>query len=836
MNTNTPSSKIRLILLIDLILIFLSFVGVYQLSERAAIPAKFIQKDDGVYFRKLGEGIDRNIFQPYDKLLSIDMKPVSSATTMDFILDAYRIGDTVDIEAERNTISFVYDITLTKYYDSTYLIIVIIVGLLYWGIAVFVVVKKPEDKAARVFHFASIMVAMIIMNTWGRYTIEPMGIGYLVRFLNTAAYIMTPILFVHFILLFPRERFWVDKIIKPLYVIAAIIVVWISVTFLLSAEPLVRISPELYIQAYSWGRILFSACVIFSVLSIHYYYFKTADESERRKLRWVMLGMGSVPLVFIALWQLPQTFMHQALVQEEIVILVSALIPVTFAISIVRYHLFNIDQIFSRATVYTIVIAVLLTVYLLIVGATAELLGRRFEMSNIMAPATAAVIIALLFEPLRRSVQKFVDRTYFRIQYNYREALKRFIDEIEEIHDSTNVAAFIMREIESLIPVTCTGIVTSDKQARNVRSVAVKNIPVDLFRESIEYIAMDNLQGLQVYASDKEVEYGVHYRKIEQGGMPAGISLIVSFPLNNADRRWFLLIGSKMAETRFSIEDIDLITSFVHQGAVVIDRILLQRKLIFEQKHAHHLEELNRLKSFFVSSVSHDLKTPLTSIRMFAEMLQAKRKNISNSEKEYLEIIQGESDRLARLIDNVLEFTKIERGLKEYHKSEVNLNNLVESVLKIFRYQFIIQNVSVKTTIHHREIIVHADYDSLVQVVTNMLANAIKYSPDKKNIIVATGIFRSRAYIKISDKGIGIYPEDIKHIFKPFYRSTHLEGKQPGGAGLGLALVHHIVKAHNGSVDVRSSPGKGSTFTVNFPIKNKTTAAKPKRRKKVTKF
>lgn len=830
---HTAGPKIRFILVIDLILILLSFAGVYQLSERAAIPATFTQKDDGVYFRKLGEGIDKYIFQPDDKLVSIDAKPVSSATSLDFILDAYRIGDTVDIEAERNTISFVYDITLTKYYDFTYLIIVIIVGLLYWGIAVIVLVKRPGDKAARVFHYASIMVAMIIMNTWGRYTIEPMGIGYLIRFLNTIAYILTPVLFVHFILLFPRERNRIDTIVKPLYAVAAVIIGWITVTFLLSAEPFVKIPPELYIQAYRWGRILFSACVIYAVVSIQYYYFKTADESERRKLRWVMLGLGSVPLVFIGLWQLPQTFMHQSLVQEEIIILVSALIPITFGISIVRYHIFDIDRIFSRATVYTIVIALLLTLYVLIVGAIAELLDRRFELSNIMAPATAAVIIALLFEPLRRSVQRFIDRTYFRVQYNYREALKRFTDEIEDVHDTITAAAFMVQEIERLIPVTCIGIITTDEQCKNVRSVTVKNIQADLFRECVGYIAPDISQGLDVYAAREVVEHGVRYRRINHGDMPAGISLIVTFPLNNGDRRWFLLVGQKMAETRFSIEDVDLITFFVRQGAIVIDRILLQRKLILEQKHAQQLEELNRLKSFFVSSVSHDLKTPLTSIRMFAEMLQAKRKNISNSEKEYLEIIQGESDRLARLIDNVLEFTKIERGLKEYHKAECNLNHMMESVLKIFRYQFIIQNVSVKTTIHRRELMVLADYDSLVQVVTNLLANAIKYSPGKKNIKVATGVLHGHAYIKIADKGIGIYPEDVKNIFKPFYRSVHFEGKQPGGVGLGLALVQHIVKAHNGSVEVRSTSGKGSTFTVSVPI-HKQTSPNKKQRKEVT--
>lgn len=820
------TKKIRYTLFIDILLIVVAVLGIYQISERATISGTFLKKDDGVYLRKISPAHVENVFQRYDRIVTINDKPVSSPTELEFILDRYRIGETVTVKVEREGEHLVFAAQLTPFFSKSYNIIVSIVGLFYFFIAIVVLVKRPDDRAGVVFHWASVMVAMIITLTWGCYMIEPLGMGHLIRIVNTIAYIMTPVLFLHFTLLFPRDQLWGKKFARILYIIAGALIIWIAASFILAADPFARIPPQRYIDSYDAGRLFFSACVIFSVANIQYKYFKIEDEVGRRKLRWIMLGLTSVPLVFIGLWQLPQTFLDQAWIQEEIVVLVSVLIPLTFSISIVRYHIFNIDRIFSRATVYTIVIAIILGVYIFIVGITADFLGKQIAISNIFVPAFAAIMVALIFEPLRRSVQTFVDKTYFRIQYDYREAVQSFAEEIKEIHDPADTAGFIVRKIESLLPVLSICIITSEQTGCSLRYVCNKNMPDNPTDINVSVDALGIESGLHVYAHGDNIEPGREFKNVERKNLPDGISLIVSFPLENANRLWFLCIGPKKSETRFTIEDIDLIKSFVYQGAMVIDRLLLQRKLIMERNHAHQLEELNRLKSFFVSSVSHDLKTPLTSIRMFAEMLREKKKHISRTEKEYLEIIQGESERLGRLIDNVLEFTKIERGLKKYQMAEIKLNVLVASVLKIFKYQFELQNVALKVSLHRKDRSLVADHDALVQVITNLLANAIKYSPGKKQISISTGISSGRGYVKIADKGIGIEQRDIKNIFKAFYRSSQHEVRQFDGAGLGLALVRHIVEAHRGTVEVKSVRGKGSTFTVYLPVKNDTIQTK----------
>jgi len=258
--------------------------------------------------------------------------------------------------------------------------------------------------------------------------------------------------------------------------------------------------------------------------------------------------------------------------------------------------------------------------------------------------------------------------------------------------------------------------------------------------------------------------------------------------------------------------------SITTQAGLTVERIVLQQKLLIEQAETQRLEELNKLKSYFVSSVSHDLKTPLTSIKMFAELLRT-RNNISKSDtNEYLEIIEGESERLTRLINNVLDFAKIERGVKEYHFSEIELNALVRNVLRILRYQLKIEKCTVHEKLCDKECIINADKDALTEVLINLISNAIKYSHDEKEISIALSRRDGFVALRVADKGIGITSEEIPHIFEPFFRAREGKTHGAGGAGLGLTIVKHVIEAHGGKVEVQSTPGKGSEFTLLFPL------------------
>jgi two-component system phosphate regulon sensor histidine kinase PhoR len=228
--------------------------------------------------------------------------------------------------------------------------------------------------------------------------------------------------------------------------------------------------------------------------------------------------------------------------------------------------------------------------------------------------------------------------------------------------------------------------------------------------------------------------------------------------------------------------------------------------------------ELAQLKSDFVSNVSHELKTPLSLIWMFGETLQMKRVPSEEKKQEYYDTIVQETERLTRLVNNILNFSRMEAGKKEYHLVEANLNTIVENVLKSYESHLAHQGFAVTMKLDKSLPPVTADTESLSEGLLNIIDNAVKYSDKEKSIAISTGTAEGMAYVDVKDQGIGIDPQNQRRIFEKFYRVSSGLVHNTKGSGLGLSLVKHIMDGHRGTVTVKSEPGKGSTFRLSFPI------------------
>jgi signal transduction histidine kinase len=228
---------------------------------------------------------------------------------------------------------------------------------------------------------------------------------------------------------------------------------------------------------------------------------------------------------------------------------------------------------------------------------------------------------------------------------------------------------------------------------------------------------------------------------------------------------------------------------------------------------------LARLKSDFVSNVSHELRTPLSLIRLYAETLELGR--ISNPEKyqEYYQTIRKESERLTGLINNILDFSRIEAGRKEYDFRETNLQELVRNTLESYRYQIEQSGFTFEEQIDDKVPLLRVDRESIARSLLNLVNNALKYSQDRKYIGVSLYRQQSAVKLEVVDHGIGIPHEEQSKIFDKFYRVGDPLVHNTKGSGLGLSLVQHIVKAHGGDVAVDSEPGRGSRFIITLPLK-----------------
>jgi len=229
---------------------------------------------------------------------------------------------------------------------------------------------------------------------------------------------------------------------------------------------------------------------------------------------------------------------------------------------------------------------------------------------------------------------------------------------------------------------------------------------------------------------------------------------------------------------------------------------------------------LAEMRSQFVSSVSHELKTPLTAIRMFAETLQLGRSKDERVRKEYLETIVNESERLSRLLNNVLDFSKIEKGKKIYRPEPASLGDIVRAASRAFDYPLSQHGFTLRLDVEEGMPPARVDRDGLEQAILNLLSNAMKYSGDSREIGLSLRRRDGWAVIRVSDHGIGIDPREQKRIFEKFYRVHSPENERIPGTGLGLAIVTFFIKAHGGRIEVESAPGRGSTFSLSLPLED----------------
>ena len=240
--------------------------------------------------------------------------------------------------------------------------------------------------------------------------------------------------------------------------------------------------------------------------------------------------------------------------------------------------------------------------------------------------------------------------------------------------------------------------------------------------------------------------------------------------------------------------------------------------IVFTVRAVIHESEISRLKSEFVSNVSHELKTPLALIRMFGETLDTGIVTDESKRREFYSIIRKESERLTHLINNVLDFSRMDTGVKEYKFEEADLVEIVRSTLEAYKFHIRDLGFKIESDLPPTLIISQIDSDSISQALLNLLSNAVKYSEERKYISVEVRKNSTSALISVTDHGVGIAKGELKNIFDKFYRVHTTSARETQGTGLGLTLAKHIIEAHGGTIEVESEVGKGSKFTIRIPL------------------
>ena len=805
-------NSISLFLGLDLIIIFISAWGIYNAYNKADLPLKFNRRGSILLLNE--NKLNHDKFSAGDTLISINNQHFNSRDEIEVFLDGFNEGSVVQINYLKNGNVQSESVRLVKFYSSFYLIIAGISGLLLILIGTFVLWKKPGNKPAILLYYVNLFTAAIIMMTWSNYTVPPTIIDNSLHIIFSISYSLAPALFVHFTLSFPREKKIPGIVIQLLYSSAIIISIFASVFFIKATYSASLIDIRQYLTVFNFSRFYMAACIISGLVIFIHTYITSQSLSEKIKLRWILLGFIIGPLMYACFWVIPQAITNYGLVPEEFVVTFMLFIPVTFAVAILKHHIFDIDLIIERSLIYFLSIGFLILIYAFIVSFLTQFVK---DINEYVSSGVAAVIIALLFYPAKDKIQKIINKKFFRVRYDFRIASKNFLEEIKNYNDIQSLAEKIVEQIKILIPVKKQAFFLFSKTNSRIYFKAGKNF--DILKGRSLFIDRQKLKTNlpNPVALKNKIEPG---SKIEEADIDMfkrwEIALI--FPVKSTADEFlgFLVLGERKSGSRFTIEDLDLLIEVCLQAGLTIERIQIQEKLIREQLLKEKLQELNELKSFFISSVSHELKTPLTSIKMFAEFLHSNENLGQERKEEYLEIIEGECDRLGRLIENILNLSKIERGVMEFHFSDINIKSLLNHVIALMSYQAKIEKCEIVTKTPDEECMLNGDVDLIQSAILNLLSNGIKYSTAPKKVIVKLEKNYDSIKISFENNGTCLSREELLKITEPYYRSINVKKERIPGSGIGLALVNQIMEIHKGKLLIYNIPDKGCVFSLFF--------------------
>lgn len=790
------------ILALDLLVMILCASNIPSVANRARFPVLAKQEVTRTVVIEAGDEPAATMLQTGDLLLEWNDRPIGRPEHLEFLADLSRIGETVQVTIERDAKVLTVPVTLISYTPSLrFALVYAVTGFVVISIALFLFLKRPADPLAHALHDGLIGLGALILLTQG--SIDPTEtMSYLHRAGLFAAYALTPALFFRWTLMFPVRRFRRTRWpLRGVFAGAASFIALLTMFHLTAMGSGSAQTFDSFQTIYEWFHLYFAVTVAAALTLLVAGYVQEENPDRRAALQWILWGALVGALPFTILVVLPQAFGPRYFLAEELALLCVLALPFGLTVAFLRYHVFHVQVTVYRRLASIVVAsmtgAVAILASLVLVSVIWE--DTVFNLHFDLALAVAAAMV--LFQPLRTTIRKVLEESLYPTRGRLGRVLQQAVDRFRTAMSPDHLGASLVEVLHQTIP----GV-----QWNFVREKAFGTEIPPAFRTTMRRHEIVSVESNKGNGRDEDLRPVRDWLRRRNSDLALG--------LHDEAGSFLAVILGRIGPRRSVLtpDEAEALLGIVSSASESLARLFLQEQIFLEQQERRRSDELNRQKSHFVSSVSHDLRTPLTSISMFAEMMQNKQL-ASGRREEYARIIHREADRLGRMVNNVLNFARIERGTREYSLRETDLRDVVRTSSRIIEAHARSLKARIHVSLPRRPLHIRGDADALQDVVLNLLGNALKYSRPPRKILVDVSSRGEWAVVRVRDNGIGIPSSEIDKIMDPFYRVKDPRAGQTGGAGLGLTLVKHTVEAHGGTVIVESRPDKGTTVTVSLP-------------------
>ena len=802
-------------LAIDLLIASFCLTNIPTIVERAGIPFTAVLDNGRMVVADIPHERQAHHLAVGDEVVSWNGRSVERPEHLELLADLSMIGETIQIGLNRGGMQTEIPVVLVPFSSTLrFPLIFTLTGLVIFAFALFLVVRRIHNPGALTLHWTLIAAGALLLLTQGAIeasdpwsTARRAGL-FLVYNVVAAGFLL-------FTTQFPVHRLGRSRSAFALiFAPSAIFTVALSyyhVRSVASGDAAVFHSFQNWYDAF---HLYFFLCIAASLLILAVGYLEERSAEQRVALRWILWGLiiGSLPFTLLVV--LPQAFGSNMLVPEELTTVFVLAVPLCFSVAFLRYHVFRVEVEVHRRLANVLIGILALSVQLLTVLVFLSILRGEGVFAETLPLIVTTIGLVLALEPFRTDLQRLLDEALYPTRTSMAKILNRASAQFHAAAAEAELGLALVKELHATLPGTT---FTWYRVHRNALEAASNAGGTALPSIRIDDDLTSALRSGRLLAAERTTAASRSVDRSRAAWLRShGFDLACG--LNTDAGQSLGAVAGLLKEGRDPLtpEEVDAVLSVVARAVEAFERLYLQDRVSLEQQERKKSDELSRLKSHFVSSVSHDLRTPLTSIKMFAEMMRERRLTPAKR-AEYAEIIGRESDRLARMVNNVLDFAKIERGTREYQLTPIDLNTVVRAAVQTMSGQARMLNGVLTCRLPRRPLRVRADADALQDALVNLIVNGFKYSGKRRRVRIEAATLQDQVIVRVIDGGIGIPAAELPKIFEPFYRVKDPRSAQAGGAGLGLPLVKHTVDAHGGTVAVESTVGKGTTVTILLP-------------------